>query len=162
MSAQRSLMNVISMKPGQHQDDPDPGRHPGPLHAQVRGHPPDRGGDSPFSKAMSSAMDRDMAGVKVAGVVNDNRPPPHGLRTRHPGRQRRRFTWPIPTSTWLRKMSNMIRPCAATRPPRPPSARSRTCSARPWKSASNGESSWLFPPVALSAYRAANEPDRGC
>ena len=30
--------------------------------------------DSPFSKAMQSSQDRDLAGVKVTGLVNDNRP----------------------------------------------------------------------------------------
>jgi len=72
MSAQRSLMNVISMNL-----------------ANVRTTRTLNGGgpyvrksvmmestpvDSPFSQAMRSELTRDLAGVKVSSVVNDNRP----------------------------------------------------------------------------------------
>lgn len=90
MSAQRSLMNVISMNLANIKTTRTLDGTPGPYTRKSVSLQTEAV-DSPFSKAMSSAMDRDMAGVKVAGVVNDNRPPPHGLRARPSRRQRRRL-----------------------------------------------------------------------
>ncbi len=40
--------------------------------------------DSPFSKQMESALDRELRGVRVAGVVRDNRPPVMRYEPGHP------------------------------------------------------------------------------
>ncbi len=72
LSAQRTHMNVISMNLANIKTT-----------SQVNGAGPyqrksvvfeSTAVDSPFSKAMQSALDRDLSGVKVTGVVNDDRP----------------------------------------------------------------------------------------
>lgn len=73
MSAQRTLMNVISMnlaniKTTKTMDGNGPYIR---KSVSLRSTPV----DSPFSKAMATAQDRELAGVKVTGIVNDNRPP---------------------------------------------------------------------------------------
>jgi len=73
MSAQRTLMNVISMnlaniKTTKTMDGNGPYVR---KSVSLQSTPV----DSPFSKAMASAQDRELAGVQVKGIVNDNRPP---------------------------------------------------------------------------------------
>ena len=72
MSAQRTLMNAISMnlaniKTTRTVNDGGPYVRKSVM---LESTPI----DSPFSKAMQTAQDRELAGVKVTGLVNDNRP----------------------------------------------------------------------------------------
>ena len=105
MSAQRTLMNVISMnlaniKTTRTMDGTGPyTRKSVSLQTSAV--------DSPFSKAMASAMDRDMAGVKVAGVVNDNRPARMVYEPGHPDANAEGYV-AYPDINVVEEMSNMI------------------------------------------------------
>jgi flagellar basal-body rod protein FlgC len=105
MSAQRTLMNVISMnlaniKTTRTQNGVGPYTRKSVSLGTAAV-------DSPFSKAMSSAMDRDMAGVKVDGVVNDNRPPRMVYEPGHPDANAEGYV-AYPDINVVEEMSNMI------------------------------------------------------
>ena len=106
MSAQRSLMNVISMNLANIKTTRTLDGTPGPYTRKSVSLQTEAV-DSPFSKAMSSAMDRDMAGVKVAGVVNDNRPPRMVYEPGHPDANADGYV-AYPDINVVEEMSNMI------------------------------------------------------
>ena len=106
MSAQRSLMNVISMNLANIKTTLTLDGTPGPYTRKSVSLQTEAV-DSPFSKAMSSAMDRDMAGVKVAGVVNDNRPPRMVYEPGHPDANADGYV-AYPDINVVEEMSNMI------------------------------------------------------
>jgi len=106
MSAQRSLMNVISMNLANIKTTRTLDDTPGPYTRKSVSLQTEAV-DSPFSKAMSSAMDRDMAGVKVAGVVNDNRPPRMVYEPGHPDANADGYV-AYPDINVVEEMSNMI------------------------------------------------------
>jgi flagellar basal-body rod protein FlgC len=107
MSAQRSLMNVISMNLANIKTTRTLDGSPGPYTRKSVSLQTEAV-DSPFSKAMSSAMDRDMAGVKVAGVVNDNnRPARMVYEPGHPDANPEGYV-AYPDINVVEEMSNMI------------------------------------------------------
>jgi len=63
--------------------------------------------DSPFSKAMSTAMDRELAGVKVTTMVNDNRPPRMVYEPGHPDANPEGYV-AYPDINVVEEMANMI------------------------------------------------------
>jgi flagellar basal-body rod protein FlgC len=63
--------------------------------------------DSPFSKAMQGALDRDISGVKVTGVVNDNRPPRMVYEPGHPDADESGYV-AYPDINVVEEMANMI------------------------------------------------------
>lgn len=63
--------------------------------------------DTPFSKAMQSALDRDLSGVKVTGVVNDNRPPRLVFEPGHPDADENGYV-AYPDINVVEEMANMI------------------------------------------------------
>jgi len=63
--------------------------------------------DSPFSKAMQGALDRDISGVKVTGVVNDNRPPRLVFEPGHPDADENGYV-AYPDINVVEEMANMI------------------------------------------------------
>ncbi len=63
--------------------------------------------DSPFSKAMQSAQDRELAGVKVTGIVNDNRPFRMVYEPGHPDADDRGYV-AYPDINVVEEMANMI------------------------------------------------------
>ncbi len=63
--------------------------------------------DSPFSKAMQGALDRDLSGVKVTGVVNDNRPPRMVFEPGHPDADENGYV-AYPDINVVEEMANMI------------------------------------------------------
>ena len=63
--------------------------------------------DTPCSKAMQSALDRDLSGVKVTGVVNDNRPPRLVFEPGHPDADENGYV-AYPDINVVEEMANMI------------------------------------------------------
>jgi len=63
--------------------------------------------DSPFSKAMQSAQDRDLSGVKVTGIVNDNRPFRMVFEPGHPDADEQGYV-AYPDINVVEEMANMI------------------------------------------------------
>jgi len=63
--------------------------------------------DSSFSKAMQSAQDRELAGVKVTGIVNDNRPFRMVYEPGHPDADERGYV-AYPDINVVEEMANMI------------------------------------------------------
>ncbi|MDQ7830179.1 MAG: flagellar basal body rod protein FlgC [Desulfovibrionaceae bacterium] len=63
--------------------------------------------DTPFSKAMQGALDRDISGVKVTGVVNDNRPPRMVYEPGHPDADASGYV-AYPDINVVEEMANMI------------------------------------------------------
>lgn len=106
MSAQRTLMNVISMNLANIKTTRTLDGGQGPYTRKSVSLQTEAVA-SPFSKAMSSAMDRDMAGVKVAGVVNDNRPPRMVYEPGHPDANAEGYV-AYPDINVVEEMSNMI------------------------------------------------------
>lgn len=105
MTAQRTLMNVISMnlaniKTTKTMDGTGPYTR---KSVSMQSTPV----DSPFSKAMASAMDKDMAGVKVTGVATDNRPPRMVYEPGHPDANADGFV-AYPDINVVEEMANMI------------------------------------------------------
>ena len=105
MSAQRTLMNVISMnlaniKTTKTMDGNGPYVR---KSVSLQSTPV----DSPFSKAMASAQDRDLAGVKVKGIVNDNRPPRLVYEPGHPDANADGYV-AYPDINVVEEMANMI------------------------------------------------------
>ena len=105
MSAQRTLMNTISMNL-----------------ANIRTTRTVNGGGpyvrksvmlestpiaSPFSDAMKTAMDRELAGVKVTGLVNDNRPFRMAYEPGHPDANADGFV-AYPDINVVEEMANLI------------------------------------------------------
>ena len=105
MSAQRTLMNTISMNL-----------------ANIRTTRTVNGGgpyvrksvmlestpvDAPFSKAMQTAQDRELAGVKVTGLVNDNRPFRMQYEPGHPDANADGYV-AYPDINVVEEMANMI------------------------------------------------------
>ena len=94
MSAQRTLMNTISMNGG------------GPYmrkSVMLESTPI----DAPFSKAMQTAQDRELAGVKVTGIVNDNRPFRMQYEPGHPDANADGYV-AYPDINVVEEMANMI------------------------------------------------------
>jgi len=105
MSAQRTLMNVISMNLANIKTTKTMNGN-GPYtrkSVSFQSTPV----DSPFSKAMASAMDKDMAGVKVTGIVNDNRPPRMVYEPGHPDANADGFV-AYPDINVVEEMANLI------------------------------------------------------
>jgi flagellar basal-body rod protein FlgC len=105
MSAQRTLLNVISMnlaniKTTKTMDGSGPYVR---KSVSLQSTPV----DSPFSKAMSKAMDQDLAGVKVTGMVNDNRPARMVYEPGHPDANADGYV-AYPDINVVEEMSNMI------------------------------------------------------
>lgn len=105
MSAQRTLMDVISMnlaniKTTRTMDGPGPYVR---KSVAMQSTPV----DSPFSKAMASAMDRELAGVKVNGLVNDNRPARLVYEPGHPDANPDGYV-AYPDINVVEEMANMI------------------------------------------------------
>lgn len=105
MSAQRTLLNVISMnlanmKTTKTMDGTGPYTR---KSVSLQSTPV----DAPFSKAMASALDKDLAGVKVTGVVNDNRPPRLVYEPGHPDANADGYV-AYPDINVVEEMSNMI------------------------------------------------------
>jgi len=105
MSAQRTLMNVISMnlaniKTTKTMDGNGPYTR---KSVSLQSTPV----DAPFSKAMSSAQDKDLAGVKVTGIVNDNRPARMVYEPGHPDANADGFV-AYPDINVVEEMANMI------------------------------------------------------
>jgi len=105
MSAQRTLMNVISMnlaniKTTKTMDGTGPYTR---KSVSLQSTPV----DSPFSQAMATAQDRDLAGVKVKGIVNDNRPPRLVYEPGHPDANADGYV-AYPDINVVEEMANMI------------------------------------------------------
>ncbi len=105
MSAQRSLMNVISMNLANIKTTRTVnGGGPYVRKSVAMESTPV---DSPFSKAMQSALDRDLAGVKVTSVVNDNRPSRMVYEPGHPDANPDGYV-AYPDINVVEEMANMI------------------------------------------------------
>jgi len=63
--------------------------------------------DSSFSKAMQSAQDRDLSGVRVTGIVNDNRPFRMVFEPGHPDADENGYV-AYPDINVVEEMANMI------------------------------------------------------
>ena len=63
--------------------------------------------DTPFSKAMQGALDKEVAGVKVASVVNDSRPPRMVYEPGHPDADQNGYV-SYPDINVVEEMANMI------------------------------------------------------
>ena len=105
MSAQRTLMNVISMnlaniKTTKTMDGNGPYTR---KSVNFQSTPV----DSPFSKAMATAQDKELAGVKVTGIVNDNRPPRLVYEPGHPDANADGYV-AYPDINVVEEMANMI------------------------------------------------------
>ena len=105
MSAQRTLLNTISMNLANVRTTRTLNGN-GPYtrkSVQMESTPV----DSPFSKAMRSELTRDLAGVKVLGVVNDNRPPRMQYEPGHPDADADGYV-AYPDINVVEEMANMI------------------------------------------------------
>lgn len=105
MSAQRTLMNTISMnlaniKTTRTMDGSGPYVR---KSVALQSTPV----DSPFSQAMASAMDKELAGVKVTGLVNDNRPARMVYEPGHPDANADGYV-AYPDINVVEEMANMI------------------------------------------------------
>jgi len=105
LSAQRTHLNVISMNLANIKSTSTAsGEGPYQRKSVVFESTPV---DSPFSKAMQSALDRDLSGVKVTGVVNDNRPPRMVFEPGHPDADANGYV-AYPDINVVEEMANMI------------------------------------------------------
>ncbi|MFZ5810959.1 MAG: flagellar basal body rod protein FlgC [Thermodesulfobacteriota bacterium] len=105
LSAQRTHLNVISMNLANIKSTSTAsGEGPYQRKSVVFESTPV---DSPFSKAMQSALDRDLSGVKVTGVVNDNRPPRMVFEPGHPDADENGYV-AYPDINVVEEMANMI------------------------------------------------------
>lgn len=105
LSAQRTHLNVISMNLANIRSTQTAnGEGPYQRKSVVFESTPV---DTPFSKAMQSALDRDLSGVKVTGVVNDNRPPRMAYEPGHPDADENGYV-AYPDINVVEEMANMI------------------------------------------------------
>jgi flagellar basal-body rod protein FlgC len=104
MSAERTSMNVISMNLANVKTTRTASG--GPYQRKsiaVRPVPV----ESPFASAMKSAMDEQLKGVKVAGIVTDNRPPRQVYEPGHPDADTSGYV-NYPDINMVEEMTNMI------------------------------------------------------
>ncbi|NDY55777.1 flagellar basal body rod protein FlgC [Desulfovibrio sulfodismutans] len=105
LSAQRTNLNVISMNLANIRSTKTAnGEGPYQRKSVVFESTPV---DTPFSKAMQGALDRDISGVKVTGVVNDNRPPRLVFEPGHPDADENGYV-AYPDINVVEEMANMI------------------------------------------------------
>lgn len=104
LSAQRTYMNVISMnlanvKTTQTAD----GRGPYQRKSVALQSTP----ATPFGKAMNSALEQDLQGVRVTGIVQDNRPTRQVYEPGHPDADKHGYV-EYPDINVVEEMTNMI------------------------------------------------------
>lgn len=105
LSAQRTYMNVISMnlanaKTTKTADGQGPYQRKSVAMQTTKL-------DNAFTKAMQSAMDQDLAGVRVTGIVNDNRPTKQIYEPGHPDADQNGYVQ-YPDINVVEEMTNMI------------------------------------------------------
>ncbi|GAB6036705.1 flagellar basal body rod protein FlgC [Fundidesulfovibrio butyratiphilus] len=105
LSAQRTYMNVVSMnlanaKTSKTMDGQGPYQRKSVAMKTTKL-------DNAFTKAMRSAMDDEMAGVRVTGIVNDTRPPKQVYEPGHPDADQNGYVQ-YPDINVVEEMTNMI------------------------------------------------------
>jgi flagellar basal-body rod protein FlgC len=104
MSAERTSMNVISMNLANAKTTRTATGGPYQRKAvAIR----QASVESPFASAMNSAMDEQLKGVKVAGIVTDNRPPRMVYEPGSPDADKNGYV-SYPDINMVEEMTNMI------------------------------------------------------
>jgi flagellar basal-body rod protein FlgC len=104
MSAERTSMNVISMNLANSKTTRTATGGPYQRKAVALRQ---ASVESPFASAMNSAMDEQLKGVKVAGIVTDNRPPRQVYEPGNPDADKSGYV-SYPDINMVEEMTNMI------------------------------------------------------
>jgi len=104
LSAERTHMNVISMNLANVKTTRTP--EGGPYRRKTVVFQSAEVG-SPFDAVMRSAMDRELRGVKVQGVVSDQRPPRRVFEPGHPDADQEGYVY-YPDINVVEEMANLI------------------------------------------------------
>ena len=104
LSAERTRMNIISMNLANSKTTRTPEGGPYRRKAAVMATTPI---DSPFSKAMSTALDRELSGVRVLGIAQDARPLKRVYEPGHPDANEEGYVF-YPDINTVEEMTNML------------------------------------------------------
>jgi flagellar basal-body rod protein FlgC len=104
LSAQRTYMNVIAMNLA-NAKTPRPANGQGPY--QRKSVALESTQATPFGKAMNAALTQDLQGVRVTGIVNDNRPTKQVYEPGHPDADQNGYVQ-YPDINVVEEMTNMI------------------------------------------------------
>lgn len=104
LSAERTRMNIISMNLANTKTTRTPEGGPYRRKAAVMATTPI---DSPFSKAMSTALDRELKGVRVLGIAQDSRPLKRVYEPGHPDANEEGYVF-YPDINTVEEMTNML------------------------------------------------------
>lgn len=108
LSAERAHMNVISMNLANAKTTRVAGGK-GPYQRKTVNYRAANLDDSPFAKAMNASLDaeKDLKGVKVSSVVNDNRPVKRVFEPGHPDADQEGYV-SYPDINVVEEMTNLI------------------------------------------------------